>query len=746
MAKQLLNFFNNTKGLNTDASPFLQPEGTSIVLKNYVPTITGRNFCRKGLLEETGSSPEYNQIATRDDIKYSTYSWTNAYNNNSFIIVRAGSELYFYRDGEQALRDSQDYYFKLDLTKYQTLTDGDIRTTSVSLAPTNGALYVCGEFVAPFYLRAYDDGTFEEQPLEIYEREFNGFREDYADRSTRPVTLTEDLLYSLINRGWSAKNIKAFFDEAAVYPSLTDNPEYGYYDNPTTGEESWKAKQVVEENTGYCPEGHIIKRVFDYGEAGVIFTDSGVDPKEVKDYFYTKYRDLGNFTDALVATRSAYPVTSPSALTASGNPNRIIEILSGNFTPDPNLLSLFGYFIRTSTKTALPPAEAAVVNGSEYPVSVYSNHVLPSFSTNAMYAGRVWWAGSKESNNSGKLYYSQTLDDFGKASACHSEADPTSRKVSEVIDSDGGTISINNIGDVLKLYPYGNSMILFATNGIWNVTGRDGIFTATDYAQSKIGNHVLVGPEAVVEIGGALFFWATSGIFVLTSDGGQVIMKTISDGTVSNFLSEIPLPIKQSAQMAYDKTDKIVYVTYGDNKMFCLDFRMGALYPLETTSDVIFKTVVQHEFVEGQQERIKYYTIRNVDGVDRYVWTTYSNDERVDITSNGPVPVEASMVTSFVVGDAVRLKGAPYVYVFMDNDPETDTSIRLRMDYTVDELGSKWSPWESAFGSASPSFAIVKRKIRLPGMGRAFAFEFNSIGKPSSIVGWAVEMETVDNT
>lgn len=745
MAKQLVNFFQNTKGISTDASPFLQPEGTFSEMSNYVPDIDGRLACRKGLIEESGSYGSYTQVVPVDDKKFATYYWTNAYNNNSFIVVRAGNELYLYRDTSNALRNEQDYYFKVDLLKYKTVASGSVSTSVVSVAPTNGALYVCGEYVRPFYIRAYDDGSFEEIGLEIYEREFNGFRDDYEDRSTRPTVLTEDLLYSLHNRGWTAEHIKAFFDETTtVYPSLTDNPEYGYYENPSNGNEQWRAKQVTSENTGFCPEGHVVRRAFDYGEAAVIYTDAGVDSKEVKEFFYDKYADLGSFADALAATRAAYPVTAATGtVNTSGNPIRnLIEQSKYNGTSN----SLIGRFLRATTKTSAPSASPLVVDGSDTAIEVFGSHVMPSFSTNASYAGRIWWAGSRESVNSSKLYYSQTLDEFGKAGACHSEADPTSRKTSEVIDSDGGVISINDIGAVQKLFPFGNSLVVFATNGIWQVSGRDGIFTATDYFQSKIGNHVLVGNEAVCEIGGAVFFWATSGLFVLSSEGNQVVLKSISDGVCSKLLNSISTANKRNAQTAYDKTNKIIYVVYGDNDVLCVDFRLGAVYKLHTDSDILFKAVCLHEFVADQNERIKFFSIRNIDGSDRYVWTSFASTGYTDVTSTDPVEVECYATTAFVAGDGVRRKNAQYAHILMDNIEDTSTDVRIKLNYTTDEAASKWSSWQGAFGSADPDTAIAKRKVRLPGMGHSFAIEFYSKGKPSSLVGWAIELEVVDNT
>ncbi len=119
----------------------------------------------------------------------------------------------------------------------------------------------------------------------------------------------------------------------------------------------------------------------------------------------------------------------------------------------------------------------------------------------AFFAGRIWYAGIADSELNNNLYYSKIIEktaDFGK---CYQVNDPTSEEFSVITAADGGVISIPELGNIIKLEVIGNFLIIFASNGVWTITGSDGIgFTAVNYVIGTLSNVQSISSASFVNV------------------------------------------------------------------------------------------------------------------------------------------------------------------------------------------------------------------------------------------------------
>lgn len=185
--------------------------------------------------------------------------------------------------------------------------------------------------------------------------------------------------------------------------------------------------------------------------------------------------------------------------------------------------------------------------------------------TIAFFAGRVFYAGVNTGDYGDRIYFSRIIEEDKHFGQCYQDNDPTSEVASDLLPSDGGIIRILGIGGVINLVTVGNSLIVFAANGIWAIQGSEGIgFTANDYSVRKISSIKTKSKISFIDAEGIPIWWTDEGIFVLESNEvGQIQIRSLSDETIKTFFEdEIPDDAKNQVRGALHKTDKIIYWTW----------------------------------------------------------------------------------------------------------------------------------------------------------------------------------------
>lgn len=154
--------------------------------------------------------------------------------------------------------------------------------------------------------------------------------------------------------------------------------------------------------------------------------------------------------------------------------------------------------------------------------------------TVAFHNGRVFFSGLFAQGVTGNVYFSQQLTDISKAGKCFQEQDPTAETFNDLLATDGGVIPIPNAGRILKIEEGHDGIVVFAANGVWQITGSDGKFSATNLAVTKITDVGCIGAETVVVADDIMLYWSDAGIIALQPDqiSGQLNDANLSKNTI----------------------------------------------------------------------------------------------------------------------------------------------------------------------------------------------------------------------
>ena len=345
-------------------------------------------------------------------------------------------------------------------------------------------------------------------------------------------------------------------------------------------------------------------------------------------------------------------------------------------------------------------------------------------STVTTYAGRVFYSGilssitggdAKSPNYSGYIFFSPTVISEDKLGQCYQEADPTSDRISDIIDTDGGTIQIPEISKVIKLVATKGSLVVLAENGVWEVYGGEVGFRATEYQLNKVSSVGVLGKDSIVVADGIIAYWAKGGIYILAPDQatGRLTAQNISLTTVQTLYNTIPEISKKFAKAVYDEREQIIRWMYNEdndytgesfvnnyNKELLFDITLGAFYKHSigelasnspfvadyiTTPNFITDAVADLVLVNGVQVQVNADNVQvtsNLPATRRvevslltiipgatYSFTVskYQNDSFLDweTTDGIGVAINAYLVTGYdMFGDMMRKKQVPYILFY----------------------------------------------------------------------------------
>ena len=219
----------------------------------------------------------------------------------------------------------------------------------------------------------------------------------------------------------------------------------------------------------------------------------------------------------------------------------------------------------------------------------------------AAYAGRVFYAGFSSSAGRGLILFSQTIESSQQAGRCYQAADPTSEQVSDLIATDGGVINIPDANNIKLLFVVGHSLMVFAENGVWAISGRDGVFSASDYFVSKVTSVGIDSITSFIDADGIPVWWSQTGIHTVQQDNVSQNFgeQNLSISTIQTFFNDIGKESRANVVGAFDATNKKIYWVYPDvaevypskrTKVLLLDLLLQAFYPWEfaEASDTTF--------------------------------------------------------------------------------------------------------------------------------------------------------------
>lgn len=183
----------------------------------------------------------------------------------------------------------------------------------------------------------------------------------------------------------------------------------------------------------------------------------------------------------------------------------------------------------------------------------------------AFYAGRVWYSGVEDTDFTQKVYFSQIVEGPTQFGKCYQINDPTSEQISDLLDSDGGRLSILDMGTVVNMQVVLDQLIIFSSEGIWSVSGGDGTgFKATDFSIRKISSVECPSPYSFLDVDGLPIWWSFEGIYTLRPNeaGNQLVVSSLTDTTIKTFYQSILKDSRLFAKGAYDPVSKEIQWIY----------------------------------------------------------------------------------------------------------------------------------------------------------------------------------------
>ena len=233
-----------------------------------------------------------------------------------------------------------------------------------------------------------------------------------------------------------------------------------------------------------------------------------------------------------------------------------------------------------------------------------TSHSTPSdetegsrFRTVETFSSRIFYAGLNSSiGNSGKILFSRLVDSEADIGECYQRNDPTAEYASDLLDDDGGVIDIPDAISIHKLYAYQNSLFVFAENGIWQITGVDGVFRATQFSVNRVSRVGILQAETFVSAEVTPFWWSPYGIHTITTDpvSGQGTEQNLTIPTIQSFWDDIDSAAKSKVTAVYDSIHKRIYWGYPNasesftsklNNFLVLDIPLQAFFPWKVSDE-----------------------------------------------------------------------------------------------------------------------------------------------------------------
>jgi hypothetical protein len=274
------------------------------------------------------------------------------------------------------------------------------------------------------------------------------------------------------------------------------------------------------------------------------------------------------------------------------------------------------------------------------------------FKTVATYADRIFYAGLESRANGTKIYFSQLVETEQELGECFQVSDPTSEEISDLLDTDGGYVSIHGCHNIKRLHTMGSILLVFAENGVWSIGGVDDIFRATGFSVNKLTEVGIVNSHSFVSAEGRPYWWSATGIHTLAPDDvtGALREQNISLPTIQTFWNEIPSEGKNGCIGKYDELNRQVFWIYPSdgettasklNEVLVLDEVLQAFYPW-TIADKASSTnyVVGLSFYRGTNAGTVDYTVVDENGnevVDGSGNTVIAQETLANFTSDSVI-------------------------------------------------------------------------------------------------------------
>ncbi len=430
------------------------------------------------------------------------------------------------------------------------------------------------------------------------------------------------------------------------------------------------------------------------------------------------------------------------------------------------------------------------------------------------YGGRLWYAGFEDSTSSqtrlnSYLLYSQISQSRGAVARCYQAGDPTDKVEPEVVATDGGALSIDGAYNIKRLEVLGTTLLVFAANGVWAVSGASGnYFSPTSQRIERLSNKGCISSRSVVVDDHMCMYWSEDGVYSIQYERqGRLIVKSLTRITIQKYINGIVMDAKAGVNGAYDgQLGQAIWVVppnekFGDTQVLRYHVKRDAWtrdvvsynptnqlngfikvppfsYVAEPTKVVVGGTNVvvggrQVVLAEPRRDPVQFSTIAvglyDDSKSERGFWI--GSFVREDFLDWGTDDAKAYIVAGWVTGnDLARRKQVPYLTAhfkqteqFIDPDtgapsPASSCIFQSQWDWTQTAVSNKWSKPVQIYrlkryyipsSYAVPmdgGYGTVVTRNKVRGRGRTVSMKYETEPlKDCQILGWNFQMDSNSN-
>ncbi len=413
------------------------------------------------------------------------------------------------------------------------------------------------------------------------------------------------------------------------------------------------------------------------------------------------------------------------------------------------------------------------------------------FSTSAFFAGRMFWSGINSTEVNSSIFFTQIVERDEQYGFCYQKNDPATDDIPDLLADDGGVIDIPEAGTIVKLIVVQASLIVFATNGIWAISGSQGLgFAANDFSVAKISSigHPALTSFVIVE--GLPMWWNPEGIYALNSDQAGLAFQAreITENTIKTFFDLIPQSSRKVVKGAYNPDTKVVQWLYQTAESSTIDdaqeydavlnfhSQLGAFHPWTISAadakvhDIfILEGTGGNATNSGVTSNSGADNVQDAGGDEVIVWTlssavltpafkyitsatngagsynfTFSEAWDVDYLDwtaeeTTGVAYESYLITGYKIrGDTMRMQQSNYIQTYFDKETNASCNIQGRWDWSANSLSGKFSTIQEAYSTRRDNFDINFRRLKIRGKGRSLQLRLSSsAGQPFTLLGWS---------
>ena len=814
-------------GLNTEQSTITDlPTYTSEELNCtvYPEGIRGRRY---GMgVERDGALHQIEEGAT----SFAGYFWKNVGKTpTDFAVFQVNNTLHFY-DASTKPFSQYKVVATVDLSDY--ITDiNNFYQYPVKFTVGDGKLMVVSKYMIPVNI-SYDFGKeeFNVEKITIKYRDLEGV-EDGLNIDEQPANLSNEHKYNLYNQGWSAEDISKFHSDKSRYPA---NNLQWFLGKDNSGD--YNTEKLLQHYFGNtpAPKGHYILDYFDRRRDFVsgIFAGTARTVTYAKDQFwgYSDRRWHGTAIKQFsVVIPNSAGTTSALQLKFTTLETKIGKAARGNWQ-GRGTFKLYGYkdeewtiiysdthyFYRPEILTFNFPEASAVGAYEQYKLEVFFDqnaNGMPDVPGPAKINCTITLPISEDGNPfpydhgldritdvaymAGKYFYltgdtvlfSQTVTEGNKGfDKCYQDADPTSEEISDVVDTDGGYVKFQTMGDGMALKTFNRGVLVFGRDVVYGlISPADGRFTATEYDTVELSRAGLIGAQSVVSVANYVYYWSPLGIFrigVNQQTGTTMVAENISQLTIQSFYNNIPTVSKEFCRSSFDYANNRIYWFYPTdlndltklNSVLVYDLNYNAFYSFKISDGgkvvALFETVNSYEisptsYLRADDLRVvagDNYVIakEQVNKYNRYVAVQHcivTEDNQIsfgDFNSRDfldwdvveydsymvsrPITIQSVSRYNQSIGSTYENKQVPILQTLFKRTEEerlkptgkyiaqSGAYIRMRWGWSLNDKSNRWDLIQNAYRPQKDFMndEYVESRIHVRGRGKAYQIEIRN--------------------